>query len=604
MLLGVACGLAFRGGGVAPLQWQPVALGLGASLVVLSAVGAVPALQRSAWPMLAGLSALLVWSAASFAWTVSREATFEHVLRLAMLVAAAVVGLAYAARPRAALLLAAGLAVFGAVMAGAIELKLLAGNTDAFIGSRLSWPINYANADAALVWLPLPALVALAAAQPLRPLVRSALGFFAALALAVGLTAQSRGGAIALAAALVASVAIARDRGRFALTLLATVLPVAAIAPRMVGTDPVSAGVVRDRGLAALVAAVLAAVLVCGLAMLDRRQRFPFRGRESRVALAAWALVLALAAGAFVAGSGRPDTWASARWDEFTKVNAAPQSGSDASHFGTGASNRYDYWRVAWRTFEDEPIEGVGAGSFSVPWFRSRSIDENVTDAHSWQANALAETGLVGLALAALVLLFPLARIRRARAGPGAWPIAAVGLGGAGVYFVTHASIDWLFRIPAVAIPGFVVLGALATGGSNQDEPALSGRVQRAALAAGALLVVALVTPAYLSNAAVGRAEIEAATSTEDALKELDSAAQLNPFSAEPLLLRSTILQLEGDRQAALDAATDATERAPRNWAAWVVLAQARRAAADPAEAQAAVLRAKALNPRAPQLQG
>nr|MBA2568523.1 hypothetical protein [Actinomycetota bacterium] len=257
MLLGVAGGLAFRGGGVAPLQWQPVALGLGASLVVLSAVGAVPALQRAVLPMIVSLSALLVWSAASFAWTVSREATFEHVLRLAMLVAAALVGLAYAARPRAALLLAVGLAVFGAVMAGAIEVKLLTGNTDAFVGSRLSWPINYANADAALVWLPLPALVALAAAQPLRPFVRGVLGLFAALALAVGLAAQSRGGAIALAVALVASLAIARDRGRFALTLLAIVAPIAAIATRMVGGEAASsADLVRARGLAALVGAI------------------------------------------------------------------------------------------------------------------------------------------------------------------------------------------------------------------------------------------------------------------------------------------------------------------------------------------------------------
>ena len=140
--------------------------------------------------------------------------------------------------------------------------------------------------------------------------------------------------------------------------------------------------------------------------------------------------------------SGRPDTWASARWDEFTKVKSAPRAGADASHFGTGVSNRYDYWRVAWHTFENDPIQGVGAGAFRVPWFRSRSIDENVTDAHSWQASALAETGLVGLALAAAVFLVPLARIGR-RAGPGVWPIAAVALGGAGVYFVT-AGLDRL----------------------------------------------------------------------------------------------------------------------------------------------------------------
>src|SRR5215204_7169101 len=94
-------------------------------------------------------------------------------------------------------------------------------------------PINYAPADAALVWLPLPALVAFAAAHPLRPLVRGVFAFAATLALTVGLTAQSRGAAIALAGALLATVLIARDRGRLSLTLLAVVAPVAVIAPQI-----------------------------------------------------------------------------------------------------------------------------------------------------------------------------------------------------------------------------------------------------------------------------------------------------------------------------------------------------------------------------------
>jgi O-Antigen ligase len=602
MLVVVAFGLGLRGGGVAPEQWQPVAIGLAAALFVLAVVGAVPRIRRPALPLLVSLAALLAWSAASFAWTASREATFEQFIRLAMLTAAAVVGAAYAARPRAALLLAAGLALACAGMAGAMEVKLLAGSTDAFVGSRLSWPINYANAAAALVWMPVPAVATFAAAQPLRPLVRGAFGFFAALALAVGLATQSRGAAIALIGALIASVVIARDRGRFALTLLAILVPVAAVAPKMVGGDPASsADVVRDRGLAALVGAGAGAALVCGLAMLDRRSRLPFGGRENRVAAAVWVLAVVLAAGAFLNASGRPDDWASARWNEFTNVNSAAQPTS-ATHFGSGVSNRYDYWRVAWRTFEDEPVHGVGAGAFSVPWFRSRSIDENVSDAHSWQAGALAETGLVGLVLAGAVLLLPLARIERARSSSGAWPITAVALGGTGIYFVLHASLDWLFRIPAVAIPSFVVLGALATGGGKPREVGFADRRARATLAAAALTVLALATPAYLATAAVARAETSAATSTEDALQELDLAARLNPFSTEPLLLRSMILQADGNRRAALDSARKATERAPRNWAAWAVLAQAQLAAGDSAEAQATVRRAKALNPRAVQL--
>ena len=118
---------------------------------------------------------------------------------VAMLAGAAVVGLVSAARPRAAL--AGGRARnlrgdYGC----AIEIRLLSGTTDAFIGSRLSWPINYANADAALVWLPLPALSL--CSGPAAPTAHAGgRRFFAALAFAVGLTAESRGAALALAGA-------------------------------------------------------------------------------------------------------------------------------------------------------------------------------------------------------------------------------------------------------------------------------------------------------------------------------------------------------------------------------------------------------------------
>jgi O-Antigen ligase len=597
MLLLVGLGLAFRGGGVAAQQWQPVAVGLAASLLVLSAVGAVPRVPRAALPTLAALGGLLAWSVLSFAWTGSREQTFEQVIRLSMLAAAMLVGIAYVARPRAALALAVALALCGAIAAGAIEVELLRGTTSVFSGARLSWPIDYANAAAAFVWLPLPALLAFAAAAPPRPLVRGTIGAFAALGLAVGLTTQSRGGAIALAGALVASVAIARDRGRYALTLLVIAGPVAAIASRLVGGDALSESMVRDRGYAALLAAGAAGVLVCGLAMLDRRSRFPFGGHERHAAIAAWALVLALGIGAFVSANGRPDTWISARWNEFTHVESAPAQQTDVTHFGTGTSNRYDYWRVAWHAFEHHPLQGVGAGAFSVPWFRSRSIDENVTDAHSWQASALAETGLVGLVLLGLVLLLPLAGIRTARSSSGAWPIAAVALGGTGVYFVLHASTDWLFRIPAIAIPGFVVLGALATGGSEGDLK-LCGRPQQAALAAAALLVVAITVPAYLSTVSVASAETESATAPGTALEDLHRAARLNPFAAEPLVVRSTVLQLEGKRRAALAAAQTGMHRGPNDWTTWIVLGRARRATGDLVGSRSAFRRAATLNPR------
>jgi O-Antigen ligase len=398
---------------------------------------------------------------------------------------------------------------------------------------------------------------------------------------------------------LLASVLIARDRGRYSLTLLAIVMPVAATAPRLIGDAAPSATLVRERGMAALTAAVVAAVIVCLVSMLDRRGRFPFGGREGRIALALWAAAIGLAACAFVVTTGRPDTWAAARWNEFTDVNATAAAPSDAAHFGTGASNRYDYWRVAWRTFEDDPIQGVGAGAFSVPWFKARALDENVTDAHSWEASALAETGLVGFALAAFVLLFPLARLRSARKGTGPWPIAAVALGGAAVYFVLHASVDWLFRIPAVAIPGFVLLGALASGGDEHGGPVFGDRAQRALLALAALVALAVAVPTYLATAGVADAESNAATSTPAALSDLDRAERLNPFAAEPLLVRALVLKADGRPNAALAAAENATDRAPQSWTAWLLLADGRRLTGNTLGSRAALARAAALNPRA-----
>lgn len=597
-LLAVAIGLALQGGGIAAEQWQPVAVGLVASLVALAAVGAVPSVPRAAWLMLATFAALIAWSAASLLWSASRESTVENVVRLAMLAAAAAIGAAYGARPRAALAVGAGLALFGAAAGTLMEVKLLAGDTSAFAGSRLSWPINYANADAALVWMPLPALLAFAAAQPLRPLVRGLFGLFAALALAVGLASQSRGAAVALVGALIASSAIARDRGRFALTLLAVIGPVAFVAALMMAGDPSSSpGASRERGGAALAAALAAAAIVFGLAMLDRRRRYPFRGAEGRLALAAWAAVLSIGLGVFVAQVGRPDTWAAARWEEFRNVH--PTTVEDVSAFETGASNRYDYWRVAWRTFKTEPLGGVGSGAFSVPWFRWRSLNENVADAHSWQASASAETGIVGLALMSAVLLLPLAAIRRARHARGSWPIAAVALGGVGVYFVLHASVDWLLRVPAIAIPGFVVLGALATGG-RAGPLALAGVPQRAAFALAALVAAVLVVPTYVSTAETSRAGTE--ISSGRVLERLEWAARANPFAVEPLVVRAAVLLSEGDHVGASKAAEDATRRGPDNWTAWLALAEARLQRGDKAAAKVALERAAALNPRAPQL--
>ncbi len=141
--------------------------------------------------------------------------------RTVLLALAFGVGATCAARPRAALALAVAIGAGGAATALVVLAHLLDGDLESFLSGRLSYPVNYANGAAALLFLAVPPLVVLAAAEPLRPLVRAPLGALAALVLAVGATAESRGGTIAVAGALVAVPVLARDRGRAGLTVLA-----------------------------------------------------------------------------------------------------------------------------------------------------------------------------------------------------------------------------------------------------------------------------------------------------------------------------------------------------------------------------------------------
>jgi hypothetical protein len=518
----------------------------------------------------------------------------ESVARLSLLVLAAVVGASYAARPSAARAFAVALALVGALLAITVEVRVLTGSTATFSTTRLVWPIDYPNGVAALLFIAVPALLACAAAERLRPLGRAAAGGAAALAIAEGLMTLSRGGTIALAATLIVCVVLAIDHARLALTLAGIVLPVAVLSTRLTAGRPGDiASDAVSRGQAAAVAAAAAAMIVALVASLEQVRPRAFGRRKGAAAVAVWVCVLALGASGFVVHNGRPDTWLSARWHEFQ--NPELTQPGDAARFGTGATNRYDYWRVAAHSFEAHPVQGEGAGAFAVPWFRHRAIDESVTDAHSWEAAALTETGVVGFGLLALALLLPFVQLARAREKIGGF--SAVALGGTAAYLVLHGSVDWLFLISAVALPGFVALGACAAAGGGHDVKLAPGR-QRTAVAVGALVAGVVAVPVYLSTTLTARAERQSASSTPRALDTLSLAADVNPWAVEPLIVRSAILLDEGRVPAAIRAAKEATRRAPNNWTVWAALAEAEKAGEQRATAMAARRRAHALNPR------
>jgi hypothetical protein len=592
-LLGLALLLAFRGGGIVPEEWAPVSVGTAVGLAVLGAVGSLPRIPRPAWPALGALLAFVAWSACSLIWSASPEATVESVPRLSLLLLAAAVGASYAARPSAARVAAIGMGVAAAVLVLTVEVKALAGSTAMFSSTRLAWPIDYANGSAGLFFLGVPALVAGAAAQRITPLGRALVAAVAALALSEGLMTLSRGAPLALVATLVACVALATARGRFALTVAAVGLPVLLLSTRLTGGRPGElAADVTARGWAAAIAMGGAALLVALLASLEQGSRL-FRERQGVIALVVWACVAVGGATAFMVHFGGPDSWVSARWHEFSHPELAHPG--DAARFGNATSNRYDYWRVAARTFEGHPLGGEGAGAFAVPWFRHRTIDESVTDAHSWEAAALAETGIVGFLLLAAALLLPIVQIARARKEVGGF--TAVALGGVASYFALHGSLDWLLVIPAFLLPVGVALGASAATGAAPTLNLPPGR-HRLAVATAAILVGVGAVPIYLSTMLTARAEHQAASSPQRALDTLSLAARVDPWAVQPLIVRSAVLLDAGRPRAAADAATKATRRDPNIWTAWQALADAQNAAGNRAGEGVARQRVRTLNPR------
>jgi predicted Zn-dependent protease len=117
-------------------------------------------------------------------------------------------------------------------------------------------------------------------------------------------------------------------------------------------------------------------------------------------------------------------------------------------------------------------------------------------------------------------------------------------------------------------------------------------------LAVSALLAAVAVVPVYLSTRETNEAEDQAVASTERAVHKLNEAAWLNPFSATPLVVRAAVLQAEGRRAAAIDAAKKAVARSPQDWTTWAALARAEEATNDRVAAGNALRRVRVLNPR------
>ncbi|MCW2956414.1 MAG: O-antigen polymerase [Thermoleophilia bacterium] len=612
-----------------------VALALGIWACVEAARGRLSAARSVAGVATIAFVALLAWTIASITWVdVSRHDAWVEAVRVAGYAAAFVLGGALLATARSfarcVVYLAIGAAAFAVVTVG--RMALADEPLRLFVAGRLDWPVGYAPGIAALYLMGALLLLGVSCATErswaLTRDARSQAASACALAGAgvcasLAFLAQSRGTLPAIAVALVVALLATPDRvswllrlGIVGVGLLAVRGPLGAVytaqydlrqAPFVEGANPAALleaakESVHDAGFA--IAAMALAVAIAGfvlapLAVWLTAQVRAWQGRSS-VSLAipgVALLVAALVAGLALGGGG----WAREQVDGcLNPPERVNDPGSATSYFANTGTGRCDYYRVALQNFGDHPLLGVGAGNFHGTYVLARETAEEPRYAHSLPLQLLGETGIVGGALGGVVLACVLlAAWRFARSGPGRDP-AFAGAIALLAYWTTHASLDWLWQLPALTLPACILAGGLVACVSPGQRPvprplAISG-------AAGvALGLVALILPVTMADQALRRARDPELQERDPraALVAARDAQEYDPTWAEPAITEASLQLAAGDRERAADAARRAVELEPKAWSV-----QYRSSGfiglSDTQEGRDAFVAARRLNPQLP----
>ena len=589
---GCVVALALVDGGYFPTTWGLLLL---ACVLTAGIATIVSETFEVGWRDIAfvvGFTGFALWQLASIFWSDGADAPVLEAERTFIYVAATAALLLVVRRANVDLFVA-GLGL-GTVLAALVGLVAhLALVTQPVTAARLAEPIGYANADGLLAGFGL--IFALTAASKGRGLIRVA-GAAASVPLATSLyLSLSRGAILATALGIVCMLAVEWRRIETLAVAFVLAVPVTAAlviashSPVMAGSsrseDPSEAG--RRLLVELVLLALCAAAGIVAAARVGQRFAPSEHGRrrlEIGVGLAgAVALVLAIVA------VGGPVRMAHNAVDSFAAGPSNRGAGSSARLSSGLGSFRAQYWQVAWRAAEQEPVHGTGAGSFERWWLSERPIDESVRDAHNLYLEVLAELGLVGLAILCATLVVPFTALARARAHPSMPAVTGVY-----VAYLAHASLDWDWEIPALTMVALAAgVGLIVAGRTGSCHPFSFGR---------RLVVLALLAPLLALAVALhgGQGRLEKARRSLErgnnvrAVDEAAAAERWLPWAAEPWQVRGEALLAAGDLRGAATALRHASRMNRSNWEVWYDLALVEQGAAR-AEARA---KAKALNPR------
>jgi hypothetical protein len=533
-------GLAAAQGGYFPAAWGWASVPLLWTAAVALVLRDQVHLSHSERIFLGALASFAGWIAFSAAWSAARAESVSEAER-ALVYVAAVAALLLVSRARFARhVLGALLTAISLVAVFSLATRLAPDRVGVYDGSavyRLAQPIGYWNGLA--LFTAMGALLALGFAARAHTIAARAAGSAVlVLLLPTFYFTFGRAAWIALAAGLVAAAAVDPRRLQLLLTLL-VVAPAPAvavlIASRKAGLTQAGTPLARaahDGHRLALVLLLLAAsnaAVAAALAFAARRVTVSVVVR--RVFALALAVAVLVGAGVAFGRYGGPVHLAKKGYASFKSPPPHLEGNLNQRLLNFSGNGRASLWGLAWDEAERHPVLGAGAGTYERYFLAHQPRDvSRVRDAHGLYIETLGEVGPIGLALLVVVLVTPLASLRRARQYP-----LVPGAVGAYVAYLVHAGVDWDWELPAVTLVALLCGCSILLVGRRSTSSRPLALATRWAATGAVVVAAAFALTTLLGNTALSRSET-ARTHGEHAAAAAEArrARWLLPWSPRP----------------------------------------------------------------------
>ena len=582
--------------------WVALAFLTPTALLLILGYAKRPETTRTAFVLL--ISALAGWTLLSAAWSLSEPGTFREVERMVVYVSVALAIAIVLRRGDGPPVLAGIVAGTSLVCAYAVATRLAPDWFPTYdeptLDNRLAQPLGYPNSLAVLCAIGLLLTLAFVSHGS------SITALTASLALPVQATAfyftfgRAAWGGLALSLAVVVALdpRWLRSLWMSCLACLPSIL-VVILASRQRSLTSIDAGVAQAADEGHRIALVLCGATLCSAAVtlaayaVARKITITPTGRRIATGVALASILIA-ASGTLLAIGG-PSEGASRVRHSFETLPVGATTNLNERLFRVYGSGRAELWPVAWEEFRSAPLAGTGAGTFEYVWYANRPTTRIVRDAHSLGLEVLTELGVIGGALLALALLLAVVAGIRARRSRFV-PFATAAL----LCWAFAAAFDWHWEMVGLSVTAILAGAAGLLARAPKDARVLGG-IGRAlpltfAVALSAFAVVSLVGNQALFAARANLVAKRWIEARADAVR----AQKLLPWSFEPDVALGDARAGLGDREGALRAYREGVNKDPRNWLAWLRVAQL----ADGEERRRAYSRVRELNPRESNLPG